>query len=103
MMQTLGFSVDKGMYMPSLRIIIIIDMSVLKSGDSMGGPIGQPTLLELMHVDAANSTSSNQGPMISNSGRGPSPQQPQQQNSYNRPGQSVQQTSRGAINIRHQF
>ena len=43
-------------------------MVVLKSGP-VDGPIGQPTLLELMRVGDSDSTPTNQAPMVIQNGR----------------------------------
>lgn len=46
------------------RIIIIVDMSVLKPGQDVGGAIGKPTMLDIVRVDKTP-----QGPMMT-TGRG---------------------------------
>ena len=44
-------------------------MTVLNSGSAMGGPVGHPTLLELVRVDK-DAPGSNQGGPMMNSGHG---------------------------------
>ena len=43
------------------RIIIIIQLNVLKLGPNVGGPIGQPKALELVRVDPNSQPSSTPG------------------------------------------
>lgn len=45
-----------------LRIIILIDVTVLMSGNAVGGPIGEPTTLDLVRVTNGSSAGTNQPP-----------------------------------------
>jgi hypothetical protein len=48
------------------RIIIVVDLTVIKSGADVGGPIGKPVMLDMVRVDQAPMTTTSVAPQQQN-------------------------------------